>query len=80
VPQQIEIYMQDSLYDKTEGMLAIYAGVKFIKKRNNKISGAAAKGSLANIYLAQNNYKEAKKDLKEIDLIQHDKSDRALHY
>ena len=71
------IYMQDSLYDKAKEY-AIYA-VKIHQKRNNKISEAAAKGSLASIFLAQNNYKEAKKTYKEaLDLIKYDESDRAL--
>jgi len=71
------IYMQDSLYDKAKEY-AIYA-VSIHQKRNNKISEAAAKGSLASIFLDQNNYKEAKKTYKEaLDLIQYEKSDRAL--
>ncbi|MFT7442352.1 MAG: two-component system NarL family sensor kinase [Maribacter sp.] len=71
------IYMQDSLYDKAKEY-AIYA-VKIHQKRNNKISEAAAKGSLASIFLEQNNYKEAKNTYKEaLDLIKYDESDRAL--
>jgi two-component system NarL family sensor kinase len=71
------IYMQDSLYDKAKEY-AIYA-VEIHQKRNNKISEAAAKGSLASIFLDQNNYKEAKKTYKEaLDLIKYDESDRAL--
>jgi len=71
------LYMQDSLYDLAKNF-AIKA-VVIHKKRNNKVSQAAAKGNLASILLDQNNYKEAKRTYKEaLDLIKNEKSDRAL--
>ncbi len=71
------LYMQDSLYDLAKDF-ALKA-VKIHKKRNNKVSEAAAKNTLASIFLEQNNYKEAKKSYKEaLSLIKNEKGDRAL--
>ena len=71
------IYRNDSLYDLAKEF-AIKA-IEIHRQRNNKISEAAAKGNLASIFLDQNNYKEAKKTYKEaVDLIEFEKSDRAL--
>jgi two-component system NarL family sensor kinase len=71
------LYMYDSLYDSAKDF-AVKA-IKIHKKRNNKVSEAAAKSILASILLYQNNYKEAKKTYKEaINLIKYEKGDRAL--
>lgn len=71
------LYMQDSLYDLAKDF-AVKA-IKIHKKRNNKVSEAAAKSVLASILLYQKNYKEAKKTYKEaISLIKYEKGDRAL--
>ena len=56
------LYMQDSLYDLAKNF-AIKA-VVIHKKRNNKVSQAAAKGNLASILLDQNNYTEAKENVQ----------------
>jgi signal transduction histidine kinase len=71
------LYMQDSLYDLAKDF-AVKA-VKIHKKRNNKVSEAAALNILASIFLEQNNYREAKKSYKEaLSLIKNEKGDRAL--
>ena len=71
------LYMKDSLYDLAKDF-AVRA-IKIHKKRNNKVSEAAAKNILASIFLEQNNYKEAKKSYKEaLSLIKNEKGDRAL--
>jgi signal transduction histidine kinase len=71
------LYMQDTIYPLAKEFAA--KAVSIHKRRNNKISEAAAKSSLASIYLDQENYKEAKKTYKEaLELIEYEKSDRAL--
>jgi two-component system NarL family sensor kinase len=71
------LYMQDSLYDLAKDF-AVKA-IKIHKKRNNKVSEAAAQNILASIFLEQNNYKEAEKSYKDaLGLIKNEKGDRAL--
>jgi two-component system NarL family sensor kinase len=71
------LYMQDSLYDLAKDF-AVKA-IKIHKKRNNKVSEAAAQNILASIFLEENNYKEAKKSYKDaLSLIKNEKGDRAL--
>lgn len=71
------LYMQDSLYDLAKDF-AVKA-IKIHKKRNNKVSEAAAQNILASIFLEQNNYKDAKKSYKDaLSLIKNEKGDRAL--
>jgi signal transduction histidine kinase len=71
------LYMQDSLYDLAKDF-AVRA-ITIHKKRNNKVSEAAAQNILASIFLEQNNYKEAKKSYKDaLSLIKNEKGDRAL--
>jgi two-component system NarL family sensor kinase len=71
------LYLQDSLYDLAKDF-AVKA-IKIHKKRNNKVSEAAALNILASIFLEQNNYKEAKKSYKDaLSLIKNEKGDRAL--
>ena len=71
------LYLQDSLYDLAKDF-AVKA-IKIHKKRNNKVSEAAAQNILASIFLEQNNYKEAKKSYKDaLSLIKNEKGDRAL--
>jgi two-component system NarL family sensor kinase len=71
------LYMQDYKYDLAKEYAV--KSVNIHQKRNNKISEAAAKGSLAGIYLDQKNYKESKHIyIEALDLIKDDKSDYSL--
>ena len=71
------IFLNDSLYDKAESY-AIKA-INIHKKQNNKVNESGALVNLANIYLSESNYNEAKKTYyKALDLIKNIKSSKAL--
>lgn len=71
------IYLNDSLFEKAEKFAKL--AIDIHKNQNKKVNEAGALVNLANIYLTENKYGEAKKTYyNALDLIRNEKSSKAL--